>query len=338
MRNGIYRKGGQTRMAELSSYGAIGLEGRTTLGPRGINALDRKHMTGTLSGLEAARTRARRKSVSRGRMHGFQEQQAQLIRQRMGMQGFQEQQAQLVRRRMGLSGLGEHIATIEGLGSDAAFARAYYHNMMQAGLGAAGGRSAHFARRPRGRQLTAIEVAPLGDQYVPTESNLYTQSYVSGMDGGFAEPVAAGGHGLMYDPTYGAVVSFSGLGDNYNATSAAQCGADEMFITDVGCVTRGAPAGSSGGGSSSSPYMTGSGGSSGGGTDWGAAVGGFLKSIFGGGSSGPSCPPGTYPSGPNQCAPLGQQSGIMATLKQVPTMVWVGGAVLAAALLLRKSG
>ena len=51
------------------------------------------------------------------------------------------------------------------------------------------------------------------------------------------------------------------LGDNYSATSAADCSSDEMWVEDVGCVTKGSPGGS---GSSVWGFLSGgSGGSSG---------------------------------------------------------------------------
>lgn len=47
--------------------------------------------------------------------------------------------------------------------------------------------------------------------------------------------------------------NFRGLGDNYSATDPSQCGPGEVFIQDVGCVTRGAP-GQSGSDSGSSVW------------------------------------------------------------------------------------
>jgi hypothetical protein len=118
------------------------------------------------------------------------------------------------------------------------------------------------------------------------------------------------------------------LGDNYNATDASQCSSDEMFITDVGCVTRGHPA-STDSGPSLQQYLTpGTGTQTGvagspGGSNW-------LTSLIGGAAQvGAAAVTGQNPFAPKPTsAPGGFFSGATPWL--------IGGGLLAVLLLTRR--
>ena len=125
------------------------------------------------------------------------------------------------------------------------------------------------------------------------------------------------------------------LGDNYSATAPSQCGPDEMWIQDVGCVTRGSP-GQAGSDSGSSVWnaLTGGGGQptggvstpsagSSGGSNWLTAL------IQGGVQVGAAAVTGQNPFYPH---PTTKPGGFFSG-----STPWIiGGIALAAILLMRR--